>query len=75
VEQIVLGPGCAGPNDDGEIVLEVVTRAPEGRDRNIARELEGWTVDRPCSLSELDRLKDILEDKRTTGRAEVSDPL
>ncbi len=29
-------------------------------------------MDGPCSLSELDRLKDILEDKRTTGRAEVS---
>jgi len=70
VEQMVLGPGCAGPSDDGEIVLEVLTRAPEGRGRNLERELEGWTVDGPCPLSELDSLKRILEDKGKNGRAE-----
>jgi hypothetical protein len=69
---MVLGPGCAGPSDDGEIVLEVLTRAPEGRGRNLERELEGWTVDGPCPLSELDSLKRILEDKGKNGRAEVS---
>ncbi len=72
VEQIVLGTGYAGPSDDGEIVLEVLTRAPEGRGRNLERELEGWTADGPCSLSELDSLKGILEGKGKTGRAEVS---
>jgi hypothetical protein len=72
VEQIVLGPGCAGPNDEGEIVLEVLTRAPEGRGRNIERELEGWTVDGPRPLSGLDSLKRILEDKGQTGPTEVS---
>jgi len=70
VEQIVLGAGCAGPGDDGEIVLEVLTRAPEGRGRNLERELEGWTADGPCSLSELDSLKRTLEGKGKTGRAE-----
>src|SRR6267142_772561 len=63
VEQIVLGPGGAGPSDDGEIVLEVLTRAPAGRGRNLERELEGWSVDGPCPLSELDSLKRILEVK------------
>ena len=75
VEQIVLGAGRAGPSDDGEIVLEVLTRAPEGRGRNLERELEGWTADGPCSLSELDSLKRILEDKGKRGRAEVSQAL
>lgn len=75
VEQIVLGAGCAGPSDDGEIVLEVLTRAPEGRGRNLERELEGWTADGPCSLSELDSLKHTLEGKGKTGRAEVSSKL
>ena len=74
MEQIVLGgAGCAGSSDcddEGEIVLEVLTRAPEGRGRNLERELEGWTNadDGPCSLSELDSLKGIFEGK---GRAEV----
>ncbi|KAH9968947.1 hypothetical protein BC827DRAFT_1121909 [Russula dissimulans] len=73
VEQIVLGPGGAGPSDDGEMVLEVLSRAPEGRGRNVERELEGWSsssaaADRPCSLSELDSLKAIFEDR---GKTEV----
>lgn len=68
----MLGPGCAGPQDDGEIVVEVLTRAPEGRGRNVERELVGWTVDGPCSLSALDSLKAILED--TTGWVQVSSP-
>jgi len=66
----VLGPGGAGPSDDGEIVLEVLSRAPEGRGRNVERELEGWSAaaaDGPCSLSELDSLKVIFEDR---GKAE-----
>ena len=67
VEQIVLGA-----DDDGEIVLEVLTRAPEGRGRNLERELEGWAADGPCSLSELDSLKRTFEGKGKTGRAEVS---
>jgi elongator complex protein 5 len=64
VERIVLGPGGAGPSGGGgEIVLEVLTRAPEGRrGRNVERELEGWTADGPCPLSDLDSLKPILED-------------
>jgi len=68
----VLGPGGAGPSDDGEMVLEVLSRAPEGRGRNVERELEGWSsaADRPCSLSELDSLKAIFEDR---GKAEHLD--
>ena len=75
VERIVLGPGGAGPNDDGEMVLEVLTRAPEGRGRNVERELEGWTPDGPCSLSELDSLRPILEEEGKRRRDEVSNQL
>ncbi|KAI9445178.1 hypothetical protein H4582DRAFT_894266 [Lactarius indigo] len=62
VEEIVLGPGGVGPRNDGEVVIEVVTRAPEGVGRNLERELLGWLKDSPCSLSELDSLKPIFED-------------
>lgn len=62
VEEIVLGPGGGGPRQDGEMVIEAVTRAPEGVGRNLERELLGWLRDSPCSLSELDSLKPILED-------------
>lgn len=62
VEEIVLGPGGGGPRHDGETVIEVVTRAPEGVGRNLERDLLGWLRDSPCSLSELDSLKPILED-------------
>jgi hypothetical protein len=50
-------------------VLQVVTR---GRGRNVERDLDGWTGDGPCSLSELDSLKGILEDKGKPQWAEVS---
>lgn len=48
----------------------MLTRAPEGRGRNLERELQGWRTadDSPCSLSELDSLRGIFEGK---GRAEV----
>jgi hypothetical protein len=74
VERILLGPGCAGPNDDGdgEMVLELLTRAPPRGGRNVEKELHGWTLDGPCSLSELDSLKPVLEGKGKTRRAEVS---
>ena len=70
VERIVLGPGGVGLSDDGEIVLQVVTR---GRGRNVERDLDGWTLDGPCSLSDLDSLKGILEDKGKPRTAEVSE--
>ena len=69
VERIVLGPGCVGLSDDGETVLQVVTR---GRGKNVERELEGWMLNDACSLSELDSLKGILEDKGKPKWAEVS---
>ncbi|KAI0304868.1 hypothetical protein BC826DRAFT_965189 [Russula brevipes] len=75
VERIVLGPGGAGPSGGGggEIVLEVLTRAPEGRrGRNVERELEGWTAGGPCPLSDLDGLKPILEDDGKRRWAEVT---
>ncbi len=72
VERIVLGPGGVGLSDEGEIVLQVVTR---GRGRNVERELDGWTLNGPCSLSDLDSLKGILEDRGKPRRAEVSEPL
>jgi hypothetical protein len=65
----VLGAGGVGVSDGGETVLQVVTR---GRGRNVERELDGWAVDGPCSLSELDSLKGILEDKGKPEWAEVS---
>ena len=71
VERIVLGPGGVGASDDSEIVLQVVTR---GRGRNVERDLDGWTQDGPCSLSELDSLRGILQDKGRPPRAEVSEP-
>jgi elongator complex protein 5 len=70
VERIVLGPGGVGLSDDGEIVLQVVTR---GRGRNVERDLDGWTLNGPCSLSDLDSLKGILEDRGKSPRAEVSE--
>ena len=68
----MLGPDGAGPSDDGEMVLEVLSRAPEGRGRNVERTLEGWSsaADGPCSLTELDSLKAIFEDRE---KAEVSE--
>jgi elongator complex protein 5 len=69
VERIVLGSGCVGLSDDGETVLQVVTR---GRGKNVERDLDGWTLDGACSLSELDSLKGILEDKGKPQWAEVS---
>ncbi len=69
VERIVLGPGGVGASDDSEIVLQVVTRG-----RNVERDLDGWTQDGPCSLSELDSLRGILQDKGRPPRAEVSEP-
>ena len=72
----MLGLGCAGPSDDdGEMVLELLTRAPEGRGRNVEKELHGWTLNGPCSLSELDSLKPVLEGEGKTRRAEVSELL
>ena len=70
----MLGPGGVGLSDEGEIVLQVVTR---GRGRNVERELDGWTLnDGPCSLSHLDSLKGILEDRgKQPSRAEVSEQL
>ena len=65
----MLGPGGVGLSDDEEIVLQVVTR---GRGRNVERDLDGWRPDGPCSLSDLDSLKGILEDKGKGRRAEVS---
>jgi len=56
-----------GLSDGGEIVLQVVTR---GRGRNVERDLDGWTLDGPCSLSDLDSLKGILEDKGKPRAAE-----
>lgn len=67
VERIVLGPGGVGLCDDGEVVLQVVTR---GRGRNVERDLDGWTLNGPCSLSDLDSLKGILEDRGKPRRAE-----
>lgn len=69
VERIVLGPGCVGLSDDAETVLQVITR---GRGKNVERDLDGWTVDGPCALTELDSLKSILEDKGKPEWAEVS---
>ena len=69
-ERIVLGPGGVGLGDDGEIVLQVVTR---GRGRNVERDLDGWTLNGPCSLSDLDSLKGIVEDRGKPARAEVSE--
>lgn len=66
----MLGPGGVGQSDDGEIVLQVVTR---GRGRSVERELDGWSLNGPCSLSDLDSLKGILEDRGKTPRAEVSE--
>ncbi|KAI9508764.1 hypothetical protein F5148DRAFT_1283615 [Russula earlei] len=66
VERIVLGPGGPGPNDGGEIVLEVLSRDPGGRARNVERELEGWTMDGPCPLTELDSVKAIFEGRGKT---------
>jgi len=58
----VLGAGGVGVSDEREIVLQVVTR---GRGKNAAEnELVGWTPDGPCSPSEMDSLKGILEDKK-----------
>src|SRR6266404_5318188 len=57
VEEIVLGPKGGGPRHDGEMVIEVVTRAP-----GVERDLLGWLRDTPCLLSDLDSLKSILED-------------
>jgi len=68
----VLGPGGGGPRNDGEIVIEVVTRAPEGVGRNLERELLGWLGDSPCSLSELDSLKPILEDVGKTASEQLT---
>jgi hypothetical protein len=69
----VLGPGGVGLSDEGEIVLQVVTR---GRGRNVERDLDGWKLDGPCSLSDLDSLKSILEDRGKPRRAaEVSEQL
>ncbi len=65
----MLGPGGVGASDDSEIVLQVVTRG-----RNVERDLDGWTQDGPCSLSELDSLRGILQDKGRPPRAEVSEP-
>lgn len=66
----MLGPGGVGLSDEGEIVLQVITR---GRGRNVERDLDGWTLNGPCSLSDLDSLKAILEDRGKTSRAEVSE--
>jgi len=63
----VLGPGGVGLGDDGEIILQVVTR---GRGRNVERDVDGWTLNGPCSLSDLDSLKGILEDRGKSARAE-----
>ena len=68
----MLGPRGVGVSDDGEIVLQVVTR---GRGRNVERDLDGWTLNGPCSLSDLDSLKGILEDRAKPQRAEVSEQL
>ena len=68
----MLGPGGVGLSDEGEIVLQVVTR---GRGRNVERDLDGWKLNGPCSLSDLDSLKGILEDRGKPGTAEVSEPL
>jgi len=68
---MVLGPGGVGLSDEGEIVLQAVTR---GRGRNVERELGGWTLNGPCSLSDLDSLKGILEDRGgKSPKAEVSE--
>ena len=75
VEEIVLGPGGGGPrHGDGEMVIEVVTRAPEGVGRNLERELLGWLRDSPCLLSELDSLKPILEDVGKTASEVCGQP-
>jgi len=70
----VLGPGGGGPRNDGEMVIEVVTRAPEGVGRNLERDLLGWLRDSPCSLSELDSLKPILEDVGKTASEVCGQP-
>jgi hypothetical protein len=75
VEEIVLGPGGGGPRHDGEMVIEVVTRAPEGVGRNLERDLLGWLRDSPCLLSELDSLKPILEDVGKTGSEVCGQPV
>lgn len=74
VEEIVLGPGGGGPRNDGEMVIEVVTRAPEGVGRDLERDLLGWLRDSPCSLSELDSLKPILEDVGKTASEVCGQP-
>ena len=74
VEEIVLGPKGGGPCHDGEMVIEVVTRAPEGVGRNLERDLLGWLRDSPCLLSELDSLKSILEDVGKTGSEVCGQP-
>lgn len=68
----MLGPGGVGLSDEGEFVLQVVTR---GRGRSVERDLDGWTPNGPCSLSDLDSLKGILEDRGKPRRAEVSEQL
>ena len=70
----MLGPGGRGPDNDGEVVIEVMTRAPEGVGRNLERDLLGWLRDSPCSLSELDSLKPILEDVGKTGSEVCGQP-
>jgi len=70
VERIVLGPGCVGLSDEGESVLQVITR---GRGKNVERELDGWRVDGSCTLTELDSLKSILEDSK--GKPEWAEHL
>lgn len=72
VEEIVLGPGGGGARNDGEMVIEVVTRAPEGVGRNLEKELLGWLRDSPCSLSELDSLKAIFEDVGKTASEQLT---
>jgi len=72
VEEIVLGPGGGGPRHDGEMAIEVVTRAPEGVGRNLERDLLGWLRDSPCLLSELDSLKPIFEDVAKTGSEQLT---
>ncbi|KAI0274658.1 hypothetical protein BC834DRAFT_965162 [Gloeopeniophorella convolvens] len=63
VERIVLGTGGPGPNDEDEIVLEVLTRASDGRRRSIERVLEGWARKEPCPLTKLEGLKSVLTSK------------
>jgi hypothetical protein len=70
VEEIVSGR----TRHEGEMVIEVVTRAPEGVGRNLERELLGWLRDSPCLLSELDSLKPTLEDVGKTGSEVCGQP-